>query len=301
MALNLWRLRLLDVFARVGTVRATAAELVMSPSAVSQQLTLLEAETGAVLFERAGRRMTLTATGDLLAERARGLLDQADAVDAELSDLASGPVGRVRVGGFASAISSTLIPAVRRLAHLNPHLELELLEIEPREATTALLQGRIDLAVTVDEGDGTLLAPTIAVVPLSTDPLLAVLPVGHELASRARVSLADLAAEPWALDHEGTYLGELVPRECRLAGFEPRVVGRFSSYGVMLAHVASGRSVAVLPALAVDAAPDVVARPVAGLADRRIVIAMRTGAARRGAIIAVVEALRASTAPHAAG
>lgn len=291
--LDLRRLRLLDVFARVGTVRATADELTMSPSAVSQQLALLETETRAVLFERSGRRMTLTPAGEHLAERARGLLDQADALDAELADLASGPVGRIRVGGFASSISSTLMPAVRRLAHITPHLDVELLEIEPRDSTTALLQGRLDLAVTVDEGDGSLLAPTITVLPLATDPLLAVLPGTHALASRRRVTLADLADDPWALDFPGTYLGELVPRECRLAGFEPRVVGRFSSFGVMLAHVAAGRSVAVLPALAVDPAPGVVALPVAGLADRRIVIAVRTGASRRRAIIAMVEALRA--------
>lgn len=291
--LDLRRLRLLDVFARVGTVRATAGERTMSPSAVSQQLALLEAETGAVLFERSGRRMTLTPAGEHLAERARALLDQADALDAELADLASGPVGRVRVGGFASAISSILIPAVRRLAHINPHLEIELLEIEPRDSTTALLQGRLDLAVTVDEGDGSLLAPTITVLPLATDPLLAVLPDAHPLASRRRVALADLADDAWALDVPGTYLGELVPRECRLAGFEPRVVGRFSSFGVMLAHVAAGRSVAVLPALAVDQRTDVVAKPVVGLADRRIVIAVRTGSVRRRAITVVVEALRA--------
>jgi DNA-binding transcriptional LysR family regulator len=147
--------------------------------------------------------------------------------------------------------------------------------------------------VTVDEGDGSLLTPTLTVLPLATDPLLAVLPDSHPLASRRRVALADLAADAWALDVPGTYLGELVPRECRLAGFEPRVVGRFSSFGVMLAHVAAGRSVAVLPALAVDPAPGVVALPVTGLADRRIVIAVRTGAVRRRAITAMVGALRA--------
>jgi DNA-binding transcriptional LysR family regulator len=290
--LDLRRLKLLDVFARTGTVRATADEVRMSASAVSQQLAVLESETGAVLFERAGRRMSLTPAGEHLAERARGLLDQADALDAELADLATGAVGRVRIAGFASSIRSILIPAERRLSLGNPLLQAELLEIEPRDSTTALLQGRIDLAVTVDEGDGTLLAPTITVLPLATDPLLAVLPRGHELASRDRVALADLARDAWALDFPGTYLGELVPRECRLAGFEPRVVGRFSSFGVMLAHVAAGRSVAVLPALAVEGQADVVARPVAGLADRRIVIAVRTGAARRRAISAVVEGLR---------
>jgi len=288
--LNLQRLKLLDVFARVGTVRAVADELVMSPSAVSQQLAVLEAETGAALFERAGRTLSLTAAGELLVERARGLLDQAEAVDAELAELSTEPAGRIRLGGFASSVSPLLTRAAGLLAESHPRLEVELVEIEPREATTALLQSRLDLVVTVDEADGTLLAPTITVVPLATDPLLAVLPLGHALASAVSVSLGQLSGERWALDHAGSYLGELVPRACRAAGFEPRVAGRFSSYGVLLAHVAATGSVAVLPELAIE--PGVVARPVTELADRRIVIALRTGTARRRALTVVVEALR---------
>ena len=288
--LNLQRLKLLDVFARVGTVRAVADELVMSPSAVSQQLAVLEAETGAALFERVGRRISLTAAGELLVGRARGLLSEAEAVDAELAELSTEPAGRIRLGGFASSVSPLLTRAAELLAESNPLLELELVEIEPREATTALLQGRLDLVVTVDEADGTLLAPTITVVPLATDPLLAVLPLGHALASAASVSLAQLSTERWALDHAGSYLGELVPRECRAAGFEPRGAGRGSSYGVLLAYVAATGSVAILPELAID--EGVVARPVKELADRRIVIALRTGTARRRALTVVVEALR---------
>ena len=288
--LNLQRLRLLDVFARVGTVRAVADELVMSPSAVSQQLAVLETETGAVLFERVGRKLSLTAAGDLLVDRARGLLDQAEAVDAELAELSTEPAGRIRLGGFASSVSPLLTRAAGFLEESHPQLEVELHEIEPREATTALQQGRLDLVVTVDEADGTLLVPTITVVPLATDPLMAVLPLGHALASAASVSLGRLAGERWALDHAGSYLGELVPRACRAAGFEPHVAGRFSSYGVLLAHVAATGSVAVLPELAIE--EGVVARPVKELADRRIVIALRTGTARRRALTVVVEALR---------
>lgn len=295
--LNLQRLKLLDVFARVGTVRAVADELVMSPSAVSQQLAVLEAETGAALFERAGRTLSLTAAGELLVERARGLLDQAEAVDAELAELSTEPAGRIRLGGFASSVSPLLTQASALLGATHPRLEIELVEIEPREATTALLQGRLDLVVTVDEADGTLLAPTITVLPLATDPLMAVLPRGHALASAAAiskgaVSLGQLSGEKWALDHAGSYLGELVPRACRAAGFEPHVVGRFSSYGVLLAHVAATGSVAVLPELAIQ--PGVVARPVEELADRRIVIALRTGTARRRALTVVVDALHAA-------
>lgn len=291
MALNAWRLRILDVFARAGTVRAAADELLLSPSTVSQQLAVLESETRATLFERRGRTLTLTPAGALLVERSRELLDRMDAIESELTDVATEPVGRVRLGGFASSIASLLTPTVQRLALAHPRLDIELLEIEPREAVGAVHQGRLDLVVTVDEADGALLSPTLTVIPLTSDPLMAVLPAGHPLASRDRIALSDLASERWSLDREGTYLGDLVPRECRLAGFEPRVAGRFSSYGVLLAHVAETGSVAVLPELAVERRMPVVARPLTALADRSIVVALRTGNAARPAIRAVVDAL----------
>lgn len=297
MALNPWRLHLLDVFERLGTVRAVAAELHLSPSTVSQQFTVLESETGLHLFERSGRSLTLTAAGLLLVDRARELRDRMDTIEAELADLATQPAGHVRVGGFASSVSSILIPAVRMLARTHPALQVELLEIEPRDATAALHQGRCDLIVTVDEADGTLLSPSISVVALTSDPLMVVLPGAHPMTRLPTVSLQDLSGEGWALDLPGTYLGELVPRECRLVGFEPNVVGRFSSYGVMLAHVGAGLGVAVLPALAIPASADVVARPLQELADRRIVAAVRSGAVRRSAMTAVLDALRDIAGP----
>jgi DNA-binding transcriptional LysR family regulator len=292
VALNLWRLRLLDVFGRVGTVRAVAAELLLSPSTVSQQLALLEAETGAQVFERAGRSLRLTPTGRLLVERAREVRDHLDAVEAELHDVTRGVAGHLRVGGFASSVEPLLVETVRRLQQSHPGLEVELREIEPHESTTALHQGLCDVVVTVDEQDGSLLAPALTVVPLATDPLLVVVGEHHPAARLDVVLLVALAQDRWALDLPGTYLGELVPRQCRLEGFEPVVAGRFSSYAVLLAHVAAGLSVAVLPELAATPRPGVVLRPTVGLADRRIVAAVRRANAARPAVVTVVETLR---------
>ncbi len=285
---------MLDVFARVGTVRAVAEELHLSPSTVSQQLSTLETEAGAALFERSGRTLSLTPTGELLVERARELRDHMESIEAELLDVTTEPAGHVRVGGFASSVSPILTRAALALATSHPRVTTELLEVEPRDATTALHQGRCDVIVTVDESDGRLLAPTLTVIPLATDPLMVVLPAGHPLGSQTQVSLADLAHERWALDLADTYLGELVPRQCRLAGFEPAVAGRFFSYGVMLAHVGSGLSVAILPELAAAGAAGVITRPIRGLADRTIVAAVRTGSAQRLAIRAVLDELRAA-------
>jgi DNA-binding transcriptional LysR family regulator len=292
MALNLWRLRLLDVFERVGTVRGVAAELLLSPSTVSQQFAVLEAETGTQIFERAGRRLQLTTTGRMLVDRARDLRDHLDSIEAELTDVASGAAGHLQVGGFASSVEPILIEMVRTLQRTHPRLEIELREIEPHESTSALHLGLCDIVVTVDEHDGSLLAPTVAAVRLRTDPLLVVVPEGHRVASLDVVPLAELAADRWALDLPGTYLGELIPRQCRLEGFEPTVAGRFSSYAVLLAHVAAGLSVAVLPELAATLRPGLVRRRTAGLAERTIVAAVRRANRDRPAVTTVIETLR---------
>lgn len=294
--LDPWRLRLLDVFERVGTVRGVATELHLSPSTVSQQFTVLETETGAHLFERGGRSIRLTPTGVLLVERARELRDHLDAIQAELLEATSGSAGHLRIGGFASSVEPVLLPVVRELERERPQLRVELLEIEPRESLTALHQGRCDIVVTVDEDDGALFGAAITVVPLATDPLLVLLPEGHPAAALDVVPLEQLSGEAWALDLPGTYLGELVPRHCRLAGFEPRVAGRFSSYPVLLAHVAAGLSVAVLPELAAPLRPGLVRRPTVsaptGFADRKIVAAVRRSSAGRPDAQAAIEALR---------
>jgi DNA-binding transcriptional LysR family regulator len=292
MTVDPWRLRLLEVFERVGTVRAVAAELHLSPSTVSQQFAVLENETGAQLFERAGRSIRLTATGLRLVERARELHDHLDSIEAELVELRSGTAGRVRIGGFASSVRPILIEAAQALEAAHPRLSVELLEIEPRESTIALHQGRCDVVVTVDEEDGALLSPALTVVAIASDPLLVVAPAAHPIARLDAVPLGELAHERWALDLPGTYLGELVPRHCRREGFEPEVAGRFSSYDVLLAHVAAGLSVGVLPGLAAPPRAGVVTRPVVGLADRKIVAAVRRARAGRPANVAALEALR---------
>ncbi|MCL3863289.1 LysR family transcriptional regulator [Actinotalea sp. K2] len=300
MTLNPWRLRLLDVFDRVGTVRGVAAELRLSPSTVSQQLAVLESETGAQVFERAGRSLRLTPTGRMLVERARDLRDHMDSIEAELRDATTGVAGHLRVAGFASSIEPILIPAIHELQAQHPRLLIEIQEIEPRASTTALHQGLCDIVITVDEEDGSLLAPGIAVVPLATDPMQVVVPQTHRVASWDEVRLAELAPDRWALDLPGTYLGELVPRHCRAEGFEPVVAGRFSSYAVVLAHVAAGFSVAVLPELAAPLRPGLVRRPVVGLADRRIVAAVRRAGTARPVVAAVLEALRHVSGSRAA-
>src|SRR5918911_5267170 len=115
VALDLRRLRLLRELAERGTLGAVADALGYSPSAVSQQLAVLETEAGVPLLEKAGRGVRLTDAGRLLAHHADVLLTAAEAARADLASLTGDVRGTVRAGGLQSATRHVLIPALTRM------------------------------------------------------------------------------------------------------------------------------------------------------------------------------------------
>ncbi|MEU8419506.1 LysR family transcriptional regulator [Micromonospora sp. NPDC048835] len=293
MTLNPWRLRLLADLATYGTVRAVAQRGNLSPSAVSQQLATLERETRTALLERTGRRVRLTAAGMLLAGRAREILAAMDAAEAELRRLADEPAGTVTVAAFQSAVQALAEPALVRLAARHPDVSVVLLELEPHESMPALRRGDVDLIITTADFAGAELSPEIHLVPLATDPIVLVLPPEHPLGSAESVALEACAQQRWTFDVAGSYMSELSTRLCREAGFEPVVICRFNNYMLALQHVENGRSITMLPKLAVDPRYRVVTRPLNPPLTRRITAGVRRPAASRPEVTAVLNALRA--------
>lgn len=289
--LNPWRLRLLGLLDSLGTVRAVAEALHLSPSTVSQQLSVLEGETRSRLLERTGRQVRLTRTGAVLARRGREILDRMDEAEAELRALNDEPIGTVRLGVFQSAIHPLAVPAAARLADSHPHLHVELVESEPHESGQALRTGDLDVIVTTTDYVEFSWDRELDILPLGTDPVVLVLPPEHPLARQRVVDLAACADETWACDRPGSYMAELVLRLCRESGFRPRVACRFSNYLLLLQHVAAGRSVALLPALATTGEPGVTTRELTTPVHRNVVVVVRRGAAPRAAVDAVAGAL----------
>lgn len=290
--LNPYRLRLLVLLDSLGTVRAVAETLHLSPSTVSQQLATLETETRSRLLERSGRRVRLTRTGIVLARRSREILDRMTEAESELRALNDEPIGTIRLGAFQSAIHTVAVPAAAHLAHSHPHLHVELIESEPHESGPALRTGELDVIVTTtDYVEFPWSRDLVEVIPLGADPVVLVLPLDHPLARRRAVDLAACAEETWACDRPGSYMAELTLRLCRESGFEPRIACRFSNYLLLLQHVEAGRSVALLPALAVAPCHAVVTRELTTPVHRNVTIVVRRGTAPRAAVNAVVEAL----------
>lgn len=300
--LDLRRLKLLRELEARGTVHGAARALDYTPSAISQQLAVLEREAGTTLLERAGRNVRLTDAGRVLVRHAATLLDGMEAAEAELAGLAAGrPAGVVRVASFQSAFLRMVAPAIAVLAHTHPDVRVEATEREVEEAVPALRLQHLD-AVIGDEYEG-LPRPVHADLvreSLVHEQVRLVMPADHPLAGRRRVPMRELAGAEWAACQPGTGHREMQIRACRqLGGFEPDLRHASDDFLILLELVRTTGACALLPDLVLDrGAPGVAVRPLAeGTIGREVFLFTRR--ARTPAIAAVAAAL--STAAAADG
>jgi DNA-binding transcriptional LysR family regulator len=300
--LDLRRLRLLHELHARGTIAAVADALRFTPSAVSQQLTVLEREAGVALLERAGRGVRLTDAGLVLARHAKDLLERADLAEAELAAAAAAETvaGRGRIATFQSPALNLAVPAIARLAREAPALRCELVDAEPEVSLPALALGDVDL-VLADEWEHQSLSrpPGVDRHDLHRERVRLVLPERHPLAVEhpRAVSLRALRDAVWTSSPPGGAWAAMVERTCRaLGGFDPEIRHRTDDAIVSLALVAQGLAVTLLPDLvAPERHPGVVVRDVAeGATHRTLLAATRTVDAQRPSVRALLGAVRAA-------
>ena len=296
--LDLRRVRLLRELAARGTIAAVADALQFTPSAVSQQLAILEREAGVPLLERAGRGVRLTDAALTLVEHADALLERAALAEADLAAAAGTVTGRARVAGFQSVMLKLAIPAIEALARDAPRLRCELVEAEPEQAIPALALGDVDVVLADEwQHQPRALPPSLERHELLSDPVNVVLPEHHPALKRHRgaVPLAELADEPWATGHPAMGWEEMTQRICReLGGFEPDIRFRANDANVSLALVARGLALALIPDLPlVGGRPGVAIRPIAeGEVIRAIFAVTRAADAARPSTQALLAAIR---------
>jgi DNA-binding transcriptional LysR family regulator len=285
-----------------GTIAAVADALQFTPSAVSQQLAVLEREAGLPLLERAGRGVRLTDAALVLVDHAETLLEGAERAEAELAAATGRIAGRGRIASFQSVAFHVAVPAMQALARDAPDLRCELIEAEPEQSLPALALGDVDLVLADEWQHQPLERPArVEREDLWQDPVQLVLPEDHPAARRHRrtVPLAELAGEAWTTGHPDTGWEQMTERACReLGGFDPDIRHRTNDSVTSLALVAGGRAVTLLPALNDPAShPGVAARSIAeGSVHRTIFAATRTADAKRPSVQALLGAVRAAAA-----
>jgi len=234
-----------------GSFRAAATALDYSPSAVSQQIALLEREAGVRLVRRGPRGAELTDAGLLLVRHADVALHELAKARHALQALSGDRATRLRVAAFPTATATIVAVAARSFAAGT----LQVVDAEPDRARALVAAGEVDAAVVYEFEPG---GPGVLV---GEDPMLLCLPAGHRLAARPVIDLADLAGEPW-FGGEGCPSVPPLLELCRAAGFTPTFSPlQTHDYAAMQGLVATHGLVGLIPTLALVAPrPDVAIR-----------------------------------------
>ncbi|WP_290050862.1 LysR family transcriptional regulator [Amycolatopsis solani] len=171
-----------------------AASLGIAQPPLSTQIAAVEREVGERLFDRTARGVFPTAAGAAFLVRARRALGEMTAAAVEAGRAARGETGQLRMGFIGSALLAPLPGVLSRFGRGRPDVRLDLREMSSPEATAALVEGQLDVAVGrgFPRGAG---ADGLVTVPIGADHLVAVVSLAHPFAGRAEIRLEQLAAE----------------------------------------------------------------------------------------------------------
>jgi LysR family transcriptional activator of glutamate synthase operon len=224
--------------------RAAAREHIAQP-ALSQQIRRLEAEVGLALVERTTRKVALTGAGELLVARARHILSELEAAQAELQTLAGVQGGRLSVGALHTMGPVDLSLLLASFHRDHPGVELTVREQSSEELAELLRDDVVDLAfLSVTER---IQRRGLELYPLVSEDLVAVVPAQHPLAGRDVVRLVELAGEPFIAFRTGSRLRELLDSGAAELGFEPRIALESNESRRIRSLVSGGLGVAILP------------------------------------------------------
>jgi DNA-binding transcriptional LysR family regulator len=287
------RLDLLRELAERGSVTAVAEATGRTPSAVSQQLKVLEREAGMPLTERVGRGVVLTSAGHALARSAAEVAIALERAIALWDEFRNHPSGEVTLLTFPT-IGAALLPSVLTDLRSVAGLVVRATDLDPELAEFPDLTNDYDIVLAhTMPGELPWGGRGLRALPLLTEPLDVGMPADHRLAARSHVTPADLAGETW-LGVPSGYPFERILHAIEQAG-ETRidVSQRFSDMRIAEAFIHAGLGIALVPRFTSGTLPQgIVLKPLRGVASvRRIFALVRPDVAERLAVRTVLEVL----------
>lgn len=255
----------------LGSVKAVAETLQVTPSAVSQQLAQLQKSVDTALTRKEGRSLVLTDAGQVLADAAASVVSaMADARDA-IGAYRNSRTGTVTVSGFHSAGQALFAPLLRILAGPDsPDVRLSDEDVAQQEfpGLTArydlVLAHRLDHSPPWPEGK-------VSVLPLAHEPLDVAMSVNHPLAARAALTPHDVIDAAWVTSRSGYSPADVLSAVGAVASRPVQVVHRINDYSTVAGLVSTGSVIGLLPRYTARPVlnPGIVLRPLRGVSSRR--------------------------------
>jgi LysR family hydrogen peroxide-inducible transcriptional activator len=242
------QLRYFCAVAEAGSFSRAAEQSHVSQPSLSQQIMKLEDELGTRLFDRLGRSVRLTETGQAFLPRARAVLRELEAARGDVAEQKDSVGGSVTIGVIPTVAPYFLPQRLTWFSRKFPQVRLTVVE----EITPVLLDqvraSKVDLAILALPIRG----HEFETFPLLAERLFAALPPGHKLAKRPSLSLKDLRAQPFLLLRDGHCFRDTAVAACDRARLHPQIVFESGQFSSLLSMVGAGMGVSIVPEMAVD-------------------------------------------------
>lgn len=209
---------------------------------LSRQIARLESELGTRLFERYGRHVECTLTGQVLLPLARAIISRTEEIFTLTREQGSIGAGTVRFGAVGNVMALLLTPILATFFAAYPRVTVDLIEMDDARLEDAVVSGELDCAVITPWG-----STRAATQHLLTEEILLIMPKNHPLAKESSVALGKLANESVLLPRAGLNAGNVTADAFRRAGVEPRISRRANYPELTKALVKSGLGVAPMP------------------------------------------------------
>lgn len=245
-------LRQLEAFVAVakegGFTRASEILMLTQP-AVTRQIAGLEAELRVRLIDRLGRRVALTAAGDVFLPYAITVLQAVAEAKVAVADVAGGAAGRLSVGVSSTAATYILPPILRRFHDAFPRVELSLRTGPSSHTVDLVASNAVDIGIAMDSEE----RPGIHFEPLAQYVLAVVVHPEHPLArdKNRGVTVNDLGGQPMVIMQEGTNLRSLTDRILSDGGVKAVVAMELDNVEAIKKMIAAQLGISILPQIAV--------------------------------------------------
>jgi LysR family transcriptional regulator, hydrogen peroxide-inducible genes activator len=246
--MQIHQLRYFCAVARTGSfTRAAQQERIAQPS-LSQQVRKLEDELGSRLFDRLGRTVRLTQLGETFLPRAESILRQVADAKTEIQEMAGTESGKLVIGSIPTIAPYFLPGHLVSFARKFPHIQVNVVEEVTNELLTHLQNGVVDLALVA--------LPVPATYSecqeLFRERLFLVVPRDHRLAAQRTVRLQQIENDPFLLLKDGHCFRDNTLAACGRAKLQPNVVFESGQFATILAMVAAGTGVSIVPEMAIE-------------------------------------------------
>lgn len=253
--MTLKQLRILREIARQAhNLSNAAAALHTSQPGVSRQVQLLERELGVELLARRKNRITgLTEPGRAILAAAERALGETENIRLIAAEYGREEGGRLTIATSHLHARYTLLTPIKTFALRHPGVRLHMRQADPDEILRLVASGEADIGVSTEIGAE---RPDLVLLPGRTVERSLIMPLGHMLAKKPKVTLADIAKYPLVGYNPKQRGGQIISGTFRAKGFEPKLVVSAIDSDIIKAYVAEGVGIAVIPTLALDAEID---------------------------------------------